>query len=414
MKIFNLNTLPKCIEFCEKNSRILFLDKDENNRQIFFYNLKNVKITGKSLYYPNILLHSNNRLYNPIRESIMSLKKVKKDLNFELVNNNINKICDTPVFYFGYNVDNYFHYLYDTLPYLISYFEIKKKIPNLKLLINYPNEQKNKFYNFITEFLEILSINDYLIMDNQCLYKDVYVSSSYTHDGLSNKPPRQEIYTFFKKITSLVKEKQTISNLPKKIYISRRTWIHNDYSNIGTNYTTRRKLTNEDNLVSELEKIGFVEIFTEKLSTEEKILLFYNSEVIISPIGGGIANVLFSNDKTKVYTIVSPNFTKINKRFNFVFKNHDTIFFKNTRHEQNGHWKLYMRVMDKNTNIIGEIVDIMDDTVTITYLDDFIPGWNNDFEYKKITLNKVDCVKLDDGLNSPWRMNINKFFKLLK
>jgi hypothetical protein len=73
-----------------------------------------------------------------------------------------------------------------------------------------------------------------------------------------------------------------------------------------------------------------------------------------------------------------------------------------------------MRVMDKNTNIIGEIVDIMDDTVTITYLDDFIPGWNNYFEYKKITLNKVDCVKLDDGLNSPWRMNINKFFKLLK
>ena len=54
--------------------------------------------------------------------------------------------------------DNYFHFVYDTLPYLISFFELKKEIPNLKLLMNYPNFQKNKFYTFVNEFLEILNI----------------------------------------------------------------------------------------------------------------------------------------------------------------------------------------------------------------------------------------------------------------
>jgi hypothetical protein len=416
MKINNLDILPKVFDFNQKNSKVLFLEKDENNREIFFFNIKNVKITGKSIFYPNILLYSkyDNKLYNPIRENIMSLKKIKKDINFNLENDKIDKICNTPVFYFGYNVDNYYHYLYDTLPYLISFFEIKNKLPNLKLLINYPNKQKSEFYNFVIEFLKILGIEDYLVFDENTLYDDMYISSSYTHDGKSNKPPRKEIYDFFKFIVELVKNKNPYKTLPSKIYISRRTWIHNDYSNIGTNYTTRRKLINEDELVYELEKLGFVEIFTENLSTEEKILLFYNAEIVVSPIGGGIANIVFSNEKTKVYPILSPNFMKINKRFSFIFSNHDTTYFKNTKHEQIGEWKLYMRVINTKNNIIGEIIDIDDETLTVSYLDDFLPGWNNEFNYKKTKFNKSECIKLDNGLNSPWKINIKKLINLIK
>ena len=98
-----------------------------------------------------------------------------------------------------------------------------------------------------------------------------------------------------------------------KIYISRRTWINNNVTdNIGTNYTTRRKLMNEDDLVNKLKEDNFIEIFGENYSMTEKILLFYNAKVIIGAIGGTIANCVFANKETKIITIVSPEFLKIN------------------------------------------------------------------------------------------------------
>ena len=45
-------------------------------------------------------------------------------------------------------------------------------------------------------------------------------------------------------------------------------------SGIGTNYTQRRKLVNEDDLVDKLIKEDYVEVFTERLSTIEKIAYF--------------------------------------------------------------------------------------------------------------------------------------------
>ena len=88
------------------DSKYSFLKKDENGREIFIFELDNVKALGKSLFYPNTLLYSNNKIYNPIRENIMSLKKLKIDDTYQLDNLEINNTIDTPVFFFIYNVDN--------------------------------------------------------------------------------------------------------------------------------------------------------------------------------------------------------------------------------------------------------------------------------------------------------------------
>ena len=40
---------------------------------------------------------------------------------------NNKKIINENVFFFIYNFDNYYHFLYDTLPYLYTYFELKKE-----------------------------------------------------------------------------------------------------------------------------------------------------------------------------------------------------------------------------------------------------------------------------------------------
>ena len=250
------------ISFKDSNIYKNIFPIDENGRKIDLYKFENCLFTGLNLYYPNTLIKFENELVLPTLERTMSLKSgtiyEKFNMNFDYYEKDCKNSCNIPLFFFIYNTDNYFHFLYDSLPYLISYLHLKNSIPHLKLLMQYPNEQKTTFYPFINEFLEILNIfkEDIILVDEDTLYSEIYVSTSYTHDIDSNLPPRKEIYDFYQNIVSIVKKKYIYTNVstPQKIYVSRRTWLHNNFSNIGTNYTTRRRLVNEDEIVQSLKR----------------------------------------------------------------------------------------------------------------------------------------------------------------
>lgn len=388
---------------------------DENGRKIDLYKFEGCLFTGLNLYYPNVLINLNNKkkLILPLLERTMSLKSgtiyEKNNMTFDYYEKDYKNICNIPLFFFIYNTDNYFHFLYDSLPYLISYLELKKEIPELKLLMQYPNEQKTSFYPFINEFLEILNIfkEDIILLDENTLYSEIYVSTSYTHDIDSNLPPRKEIYDFYQNIVSIVKNKyKTEIITPQKIYVSRRTWLHNDFSNIGTNYTTRRRLVNEDELVENLKSDGFTEVFTENLTTVEKILYFANATHVVGAIGGGISNVLFSPKITKLEAIVSPTFLEVNQRFKYSLDWVNVNYNFNTEHVEKTEFKTYMRVKTKNGSIIGEIEKIYGNKLLVSYTDGSNTGWNAQNEYKQIELNMEDVEKLDNGLNSPWKIRL--------
>ena len=388
---------------------------DENGRKIDLYKFDNCTLTGINAYYPNVLIKTQEDLILPLLERTMSLKSgtiyEKHGMKFEYNARSHGTTCCTPLFFFIYNTDNYFHFLYDSLPYLISYLSLKNDMPGLKLLMQYPNEQKKAFYPFITEFLEMLNIqaDDIVLLDENTMYSNIYVSTSYTHDIDSNLPPRNEIYDFYQNIVSVVKDRYNTSVVtPRKIYVSRRTWLHNDFSNIGTNYTTRRRLVNEDELVEKLKRDGYEEVFTEKLSTIEKILYFANATHVVGAIGGGISNVLFSPKTTKLEAIVSPTFLNVNNRFRYSLDCVDVNYNFNTEHVEKSEFKTYMRVKTKNENaedhIVGEIEKIYDNKLLVSYTDGSNTGWNAQNDYKQIELNKHDTEKLDDGLNSPWKI----------
>ena len=374
---------------------------DENKREINIYKFSNSNISGHNLYYPNCLLYSENTLYLPLLEKTMSLNMgtiYEKHMKFDYEPKDNNRL-EGNYFFFVYNTDNYFHFLYDSLPYLISYYELKKEIPDLKLLMQYPNPQKNSHYPFVTEMLELIGINntDIEILNSNFEYKNVFVSTSYTHDFDSNLPPRKEIYNFYQTISQKVLDIYK-NETPKKIYISRRTHLHNDFSNIGTNYTQRRKLVNEDQLVDKLTKKGYVEVFTEKLSSIEKIAYFANATHVVGCIGGGIANVLFSKPTTKLTAIISPTFLEVNKRFKYSLDCVEVFYDYNTHHTESNTFKTYMRV--KKDDIIGEIIEVKHNSVVVQYTDGSNTGWNsnNTFLTKEFIINEVD--KLDNGLNS--------------
>ena len=397
------------LENCEKLYTLY--DEDKNKREINIYNLKDVIATGKSMFYPNILLYSkiDNKIILPINEKTMSLSMANNDdTTYEYNSKEKYTEENNPLFYFIYNTDNYYHFVYDTLPYLISFIKLRKKINNIKLLMNFPNPSMNNFYKYIIEFLEILDIKEesIILINDTTIYNNIYISTSYTHGIDSNKPPRKEVYNFFQAIVKKVKNNDII--YPKKIYISRRSWVHGDFTNIGTNYTTKRKLINEDELVNILtEKYNYVEIFTENLSTIDKINIFSSAENIIGPIGGGLCNVLFSNKNCKLLTILSPTFLKVNNRFKYSFTKIKSTVFKNTVHVDNSTFKLYMRI--KYKNLIGEIIEKDGNNLKIQYNKIPVSGWNNNSEYETIIVNSNECVKLDDGLNSNWIINMHKF-----
>lgn len=388
------------------------LPKDINGREIKLYYLKNVIITGESVYYPNVLLLDIDKdiLINPINETTMSLKYINKNKEFTPETKTYKNTVYNSVFFFNYNFDNYYHFIYDSLPYLISFLEIRKTNKDVKLLMQYPFG-KNSFYRFVTEFLELLGItNEDIIMTNtETLYTDVLVSTSYTHGHDSNLPPREEIYQFYQNLVKKVKSKSI--ETPKKIYISRRSWLHGDTSNIGTNYTTRRKLINEDELVGYLNEIGYTEIFTENLTTIEKILIFSKAESVIGAIGGGICNVLFSKPECRLIALISPHFLNVNKRFTYSLNRVDVCYFEDTENIEKTEFKKYMRV--KCSDLVGEIINVNKDFIDIAYIETNLSGWNNENDYKTITKKTSECIKLDEGLNSAWKINLKKLKNIL-
>ena len=380
---------------------------DVNGRDIRIFRIYDAQVAGQG-YYPGVRLFSHNtgNVFNPIREQIMSMP----DLSVRSVDRptTVVKIETRPVFFFVYNVDNYYHFLYDSLPYLISYQYLKNTLPGLKLLINFANDQQIKLNPFVTEFLELLHIysEDLLFLDNDTIYSDVFVSSSYTHDGKSNLPPRQEVYSLYHGLADKI---DTDDALPKKIYVSRRSHKHGNYENIGTNYTTKRRLDNEDQLVAFLESKGYVEVFTELLDTRTKIAMFKGCTNVVGAIGGGLCNVLFSSPQTKLISIVSPHFLDINKRFCYSLTNVNVGYFTDTRHIETSEYKLHMRVRIKSLNIIGEIADIIGDSLSVIYSYETIAGWNAQTKYKMKTVHKDDVESIDPGLNCAWIMDLTKF-----
>jgi capsular polysaccharide biosynthesis protein len=285
---------------------------------------------------------------------------------------------------------------------------LKKEIPTLKLLMQYPNQQKNTMYPFVLELLELLSIqsDDIVIVDNNTLYKTVYISTSYTHDFDSNLPPRNEIYELYQHIVNIVRNTYPKIETPSKLYISRRTHLHNDYSNIGTNYTTRRRLINEDEYVDMLVSSGFVEVFTEKLTTIQKIQYFMNAKEVVGAIGGGISNVLFSPYTTRLEAIISPTFLEVNTRFKYSLDCVNTTYNFNTKHHETSEFKLYMRV--SCGQIVGEIEDMYNNKLLISYTEDGTnTGWNSQCKYKHIEVFESEVIKIDNGLNSSWEICMN-------
>lgn len=106
-------------------------------------------------------------------------------------------------------------------------------------------------------------------------------------------------YTFLRN-TILYKNNLNIIETPKRlIYISRNK-SHELICNSGA---TKRQLINELEIYTILKNLGFEFINLESYNFREKIKLFQEAKLIVTPNGGALTFALFANEKTKIIEI---------------------------------------------------------------------------------------------------------------
>jgi capsular polysaccharide biosynthesis protein len=108
------------------------------------------------------------------------------------------------------------------------------------------------------------------------------------------KPSSPEFWSvglsWYKKFFNDVFIKQTKSQTPKRIFISRSKALY-------------RRIRNETDLMNFLSKKGFVAFHLEDLSIYDQAALFNNAEIIIGPHGAGWTNLIFCKPGTKIIEI---------------------------------------------------------------------------------------------------------------
>jgi tetratricopeptide (TPR) repeat protein/capsular polysaccharide biosynthesis protein len=83
--------------------------------------------------------------------------------------------------------------------------------------------------------------------------------------------------------------------LPRRLYVSRQK-------------TRDRRVVNEASIVQLLESKGFTIVYLEDCTIVEQAQLFHNAELIISPHGSGLTNLVFCRPTTQVIELFSPNY----------------------------------------------------------------------------------------------------------
>jgi Glycosyltransferase 61 len=174
--------------------------------------------------------------------------------------------------------NTYYHWLFDILPRIqllkkSGIFEDIDFFVLPKLMYDF---QKSTLAYFNIQNSKILEIND-----NEAIFaNDLIVPSLPSELGTVNLWALNFIRDTFL-------PKSQMLNPNKRIYISRKN-------------ATARRILNESEIIEYLVGLGFEIIEAENLSFDNQVKLFTQAEVVVSPHGSGLSNIVFCNKKTKV------------------------------------------------------------------------------------------------------------------
>lgn len=184
---------------------------------------------------------------------------------------------------------NYYHWTIETLARFRVWQTTKKKVKNLKILMN-----RFKSNSFQDQWLKIMGINheDCIFMDEDKNYhlENIFYCASVGTNHCS--------YSNVKLINQLVSE----GNFENNSNIERT----NQFSKI---FVCRKKgsvrsIHNHDEVMKIMMDKGFQVIYSEDFTISEQIKIFYSAQYIVGIHGSGLANIIFAQSNSHILELM--------------------------------------------------------------------------------------------------------------
>lgn len=208
------------------------------------------------------------------------------------------KLDDDYIYFVAYNHDyaNYYHWTIQCLPSLILYFSLKNIYANLKILLpadipEFAAQYLSSLNIDAKEEVEFLSHGDKLFFADKIVYPSVLggefsFNTSETLLSFGNANFERFLKNGLPSFNLFSKNKSKI------LYCSR---LDSPY----------RKITNEGALVDVLKNKYDARIFVSTgQSIKEQARKFYEAEIIISPHGAGMSNVIYCRSNTVIIELI--------------------------------------------------------------------------------------------------------------
>ncbi|NET17110.1 MAG: DUF563 domain-containing protein [Okeania sp. SIO1H6] len=186
--------------------------------------------------------------------------------------------------------NNYFHWMFD----IVTRIHLLR-LSNLKIDKFVVNQCQKQFQ---IETIESLGISRTEIIESE-IYPYIQAerllvpSFSYS-DGKYLRIPKWGC-DFLRNSFLQEEAKKTIFHQTKRIYISRKK-------------ASRRRVVNEEEVISFLDKFGFESITLESMSVAKQAALLASVKVVVAPHGAGLTNLVFCSYGTKVIELFAPEY----------------------------------------------------------------------------------------------------------
>ena len=238
----------------------------------------------------------------------------------------------------GVSGENYFHFLFD----IISKLKLFSQIVDLEK-INYFYIQG--FFPWQIEILKLFNIPENKIIDCK-KFRHLKVDKLYVceHPWYYTGYVQYEIKNIPKWIIKFLRTK--FLNLSKEFKCSKKIFIDRTDS-----LFSHCKLINNDEIKRFLSEEGFEIYQTSKLKFLEQVYLFKNAEIIVSPHGAALSNIVFSNSNLKLIELIPENHPskKCERISNILGFNYIRVELENlnSKHNLNGDMKISTEDLNK-------------------------------------------------------------------
>jgi hypothetical protein len=317
-----------------------------------------IRCENNSNIYTNSITHDNGTMY--LKSNIESNKNMNWEKKIEIYKNiskemkenefvnlnyitgsrnilsiniiNVKKINDI-IFYYPYPIWPFGHYILYGYKYFYYYLYLKKKYPNIKIIMNDPmlkhhSGGNNKYWFFLKKTLDlknIIYINSQTLIINSgitfCVYSQMENVCKMSNECI-------EFYTNIGKKSLL----QNIINLNLKQYPKKLLFLRKN-TNIASN--SKRLLKNREQVCKFCEKYNYIDIDQTTYSMEEIIYLMNNATHLITETGSSLIHLLWTK-RIKVITLnwdyspchLLPNFYKNSNKYFKLFPPGSGLIFE--------------------------------------------------------------------------------------